>query len=237
MRFIKPLLLLVVLLAVGVWILVSKPFVLREETDEARPTYTEIISLPQHPPFWKGRSEHMEWVMTIRGQSDKGSGQLSRGDLDAATLTFRQVRASGRSAREKLSLWSDWRYGSVRPEAGAVKKLAEIAERLGRRDEAKKLRQEASSLEESAKKFAEDLDRFKADASWQTLKKEWITHDDRLFRLMAIHVASMGAANEQPGYDQSEVLAALEELAKNDPDPELKQWARQFAGWLDSLQN
>ena len=231
---------LLILFGIGAWILVPR---LREGShngggrDETAVEYGTVIVLPRRPPFCKDLTEYVRWLDWVLREFEKGKALLSNGDLPAAKQVFQTVQTAGARARQKLSGYPEWRYRSVGPEAGALRKLAEIAEREGQHDKAEQMREEATRLEESAKRFDEVLGEFKADVSWGALRRKWFNHNDATLRLLAIHVAAIGAANRQPGYDKEAVLSQLRKMAKDDPDHERKKWISSYMEWLESLGN
>ena len=242
MRYARYLLGLIVVAGACVGVMVWRPWAKSSDRGGAggpKVEYAALMKLPNQPRFFDPATsarQYEAWENAVRAEFEAGKAALKQKQYPAATSAFQRARglAAGEQGRFYPSV--EWYKARASWQVILTLRLAAVAGIQGNPTEAQRLRQEAASLEAASKEVDDTAARFEQDASWPTLKREWLIHKDPVLRLLAMHAAGIGAANSQPGYNRDEIVTALKNAAAKDGAPQLREWAKLYVQWLEGGQ-
>jgi len=209
------------------------------DTVGAKVEYAALEKLPEQPSFFdpaKSAQHYEAWEKAVTEQFEAGKRALRQKQFQAATEAFQRARALAAGERGRFYPSVKWYQARASWQVILTLRLAAVAGVQGNQAEAQRLRQEADSLKTASDEISAAAARFEKDVSWPTLEREWLTHKDPALRLLAMHAASIGAANNQPGYNRDAIVAALKNIAAKDDAPQLREWAKLYVQWPGSGQ-
>jgi hypothetical protein len=242
MRYARYLLGLIVVAGACVGIMVWRPWAKSSDRAGAggpKVEYAALIRLPKQPPFFDTATsarQYDAWKNAVTAQFEAGKGALRQKQFQAATAAFQRARALAAGEQGRFYPSVEWYKARASWQVILTLRLAAVAGVQGNKAEAERLRTEAASFEAASKEAKATSARFEEDASWPTLKREWLAHKDPVLRLLGMHAAGIGAVNNQPGSDRDEIVAALKNSAGKDEAPQLREWAKLYVQWLEGGQ-